>query len=109
MRSAGCGVRSAECGVRVPSAWCRGLGHGAKTQIGDQVPYLMIYVAGVALGLAVMRDPWPSRLLTALVWPLGPVAFVIVSSILIIAAAVLWPMQILGSVAIFGAIAWLLL
>ncbi len=29
-----------------------------------------------------MRDPWPARLATALVWPLGPVAFVVVITLL---------------------------
>ena len=34
-----------------------------------------IYLIGVVMGLAVMRDAWPSRLVTAALWPLGLVAF----------------------------------
>lgn len=70
--------------------------------------YLIVYLVGVVIGVGTMRDRWPSRLLTALVWPLGPVAFVLVTCILFLASAVLWPGRILGSAAVLGAIAWLL-
>jgi hypothetical protein len=70
--------------------------------------YFAIYLAGVAVGLAMMRDPLPSRLAIALVWPLGPIAFVIVVTILAFAAAVLWPVSVLGMLALLGVGIWFL-
>ena len=71
------------------------------------MPYVIGYVVGVVIALAVMRDPWPTRLRTALVWPLGPIAFLVVVTILMIASAILWPLPILGA-ALLGAAVWLL-
>ena len=69
--------------------------------------FFAIYLLGVVIGLAVMRDPIGPRLGTALVWPLGPIAFVIVLAILLAASAALWPVAVLGSAAVLGAIVWL--
>jgi len=68
--------------------------------------YLALYLAGVGVGLAVMRDRWPVRVATALVWPLGPVAFVVVITILLVAAFILWPLPMLAAGAILGALGW---
>jgi hypothetical protein len=73
-----------------------------------QVPLLYIYLAGVGLGLAVMRDPLPARLLTALVWPLGPIAFVLVIALLLVVATIVWPVIMLGLMAIAALGIWLL-
>ena len=62
----------------------------------------------VAIGLAVMRDRWLSRLAIALCWPLGPVAFVIVVTIFVFAAAALWPIPVLGAVALLSLAKWAL-
>ena len=70
--------------------------------------FLLVYLAGVGVGLAVMRDPLPMRLITALVWPLGPMAFVLVITLLLVVAAILWPPLILGAAALLGGIIWLL-
>ena len=72
------------------------------------MPYAIVYALGVALGLAVMRDPWPTRLATAVVWPLGPIAFVLVIALLLVVAAILWPVLILGAAAVVGFIVWAL-
>jgi hypothetical protein len=71
------------------------------------VPFLWLYLTGIAIGLAVMRDPWPARLLIALVWPLGPAAFVLVVSLLLVVATILWPLPLLGLAAVVGTLAWL--
>ena len=63
-----------------------------------------IYLVGVAIGLIVMRDPWPSRMVTALAWPLGVVAFMVVLAILSAAAIYLWPVPILATLAALGAL-----
>ncbi len=67
---------------------------------------LTIYVIGILIGLVVMRDPIGPRLATALVWPLGPVAFIAVLTILVIASAALWPVTVLGLAAVVGALVW---
>ncbi len=70
---------------------------------------LGIYLTGVAIGLAVMRDRWPERVITALAWPLGPAAFVVVITIMLLAAAVLWPVPVLSGAALITALGWMLL
>jgi hypothetical protein len=67
---------------------------------------LAIYVVGVAVGLAVMRDPWPVRLVTAAVWPLGLVSLVVVTATLLLAAVYLWPIPALAAIAALAAL-WL--
>jgi hypothetical protein len=71
--------------------------------------YLTTYLLGFVIAIAVMRDPWPVRIGTALAWPLGPLAFLIVISVLLVASVVLWPVLILGSAALLGVLAWLTL
>ena len=44
---------------------------------------LAIYLAGVAIGLWRTDAPLPTRLLLAVMWPIGPLAFVIVVAILL--------------------------
>ena len=66
----------------------------------------IVYLVGVIIGLGVMRDPWPVRIATALAWPLGPVAFVIVVSGLLLAAAVLWPLIMIPAAALLGVLGW---
>ena len=68
--------------------------------------YLVTYLIGVFIGLAVMRDPWPLRVGTAVVWPLGPLAFVVVIAVLALACAVLWPLPALALATLLGALAW---
>ena len=58
-----------------------------------------IYLAGVVIGLVVMRDRWAVRLLTAALWPLGIVAFAVVVAILLVAAVYLWPIPMLVTIA----------
>ena len=70
---------------------------------------LAIYLAGVLIGIAVIRDRWPARLGLALVWPLGPIAFFVVVAVLLVAAAILWPIAILGATALVGVAAWFIM
>jgi hypothetical protein len=73
------------------------------------LPILAIYLVGVLIGIAVIRDRWAARLGLALVWPLGPIAFLVVLAILLVTAAILWPAPVLAALAILGAAAWLML
>jgi hypothetical protein len=68
--------------------------------------YFLTYIIGFIIALAVMRDRWPTRVGTALVWPLGPAAFVVVLAILVVASAILWPLPVLTVAAILGAVGW---
>ena len=70
---------------------------------------LAIYLVGALIGIAVIRDRWAARLGLALVWPLGPIAFLVVLAILAVTAAILWPAPVLGALAVLGAAAWLML
>ena len=47
---------------------------------------LAIYLAGVAIGLWRTDAPLPTRLPLALLWPIGPLAFVVVLAILLAAS-----------------------
>jgi hypothetical protein len=69
---------------------------------------LVVYLVGVAIGLAVMRDRLPVRLVTALLWPLGPLAFCVVVPLMLVVAALLWPVPVLGGATILAAVAYLL-
>ena len=50
--------------------------------------FLAIYLAGVAIGLWRTDAAWPTRLLLAVLWPIGPLAFAIVLAILLAAAPI---------------------
>jgi hypothetical protein len=75
--------------------------------VGTQMTQLLmsVYLAGVLVGLAVMRDRWAVRLLTAALWPLGLAAFAIVMVILLFAAAYLWPIPVIVTLGLAAA-AW---
>jgi hypothetical protein len=49
---------------------------------------LTIYLAGVAIGLWRTDGSLPTRVLLAVLWPIGPLAFVVVMAILLAAAPV---------------------
>jgi hypothetical protein len=68
-----------------------------------------IYLAGVLIGIAMIRDRWAARLGLALVWPLGPIAFLVVLAVLLVTAAILWPLPVLGALAVLGGALWFML
>jgi len=49
---------------------------------------LAVYLVGVAVGLWRTDAPWPSRVALAVLWPIGPLAFVVTIAILLAAAPV---------------------
>jgi len=49
---------------------------------------LAIYLAGVAIGVWRTDAPLSTRLLLGVLWPIGPLAFVIVVAILLAAAPI---------------------
>lgn len=66
---------------------------------------LGVYLAGVAVGLAATDARWPSRVGLALLWPLGPLAFVVTIALLVVASFVAFPL--VGAVAVAAAVALL--
>lgn len=67
----------------------------------------MLYALGAALGLLVMRDRFIARLVTALLWPLGPLTGVLVVCGLLLVSVVLWPVPMLAAAALAGAVIYL--
>ena len=49
---------------------------------------LWIYVVGVVIGLWRTDASWPTRLMLSLLWPIGPVAFVVTVAVLLAATPV---------------------
>ena len=69
---------------------------------------ILIYAAGVAAGI-VFTDARPlTRIGLALAWPIGPLAFVLVIGLLLIAALYIFP--VFGAVVAAGIVAawWML-
>jgi hypothetical protein len=52
---------------------------------------LVVYVAGVVVGLLATQGGPGTRLILALLWPLGPLAFVITVAGLVVVAAIAFP------------------
>ena len=67
-----------------------------------------IYLTGALIALWRTDARWPTRVALALLWPLGPLAFLITVAILVAASLIAFPL-IAGGMAAIGAIAawWL--
>jgi hypothetical protein len=64
---------------------------------------LVVYMIGVAIGLARIDARWPARVALALLWPLGPLAFIVVIAILYLALPIAFP--VVGSIVVAVGIA----
>jgi len=69
---------------------------------------LLLYALGVVCGLLVMRDRFIPRLVTALLWPVGPLAGVLVVGGLLLVSVVLWPVPMLAAAALAGGLIYLI-
>jgi hypothetical protein len=67
---------------------------------------LALYLGGVAVGIFVVDDRPAMRVLLAVLWPLGPAAFVIVATGLTLVAVVLWPWLMLPVLAALGGLVY---
>jgi hypothetical protein len=67
-----------------------------------------VYLLGVAVALFTIDARGPARLGLALLWPVGPLAFVVTISILLAASLIAFPMVgvIVLAVAAIAAIVW---
>ena len=63
-----------------------------------------VYAGGVVWGLIKTDTPLLSRIGLALVWPLGPLAFVVTLGVLLVAAAIAFP--VFGATLVAGAAIW---
>lgn len=65
---------------------------------------LVIYMVGAGIALWRADAPWPTRIVLALLWPLGPIAFVVTVSILLAASLIAFPViGALVAAAVLGA------
>jgi hypothetical protein len=67
---------------------------------------LLIYVAGVLLGLIVIDARPAAKIGLAILWPLGPLAFAVTIAILFFAALIAFPVFGVTVVAVAGVL-WL--
>jgi hypothetical protein len=68
----------------------------------------LVYLAGVILGLWRTDAPAGTRIVLALFWPIGPLAFAVTISVLLAASLVAFPL-FGGALAIGGVVLWWLL
>ena len=66
----------------------------------------IVYGAGVVIGLLAIDARPAARLGLALLWPLGPAAFVVTLAVLLAASLIAFP--IVGAAVLAGALVWLL-
>jgi len=69
------------------------------------VPALLLYIGGVVVGLFSTDAPPAARVGLALAWPLAPLAFAVTIALLLVAAAIAFPLVGVAAVAT-GAAAW---
>ncbi len=74
----------------------------------NQETALAIYLAGVLAGLLGMYEPFPARVVMAMLWPVGPLAFAITVGFLIATSLVIWPWLGVGTL-LAGGLLWLVL
>jgi hypothetical protein len=65
----------------------------------------LVYVAGVLLALWRTDALWSTRIVLALLWPIGPAAFVVTVSLLLVVSLFVFP--IFGALVAAGLLGWL--
>ena len=69
------------------------------------LPALLLYIGGVVVGLFSTDARPAARVALALLWPLAPAAFVVTIALLLVTAAIAFPVVGVIAVAV-GAAAW---
>ena len=67
-----------------------------------------VYAAGALVALWRTDAGWPTRIALALLWPIGPLVFLVTVAILLGASLIAFPV-VAGIVAVLAAAAWWLL
>ena len=76
-----------------------------RCTIRDVRVALGVYLAGVAIALWRTDASWPIRAALALLWPLGPAAFIVTVLLLLAASTIAFPL--IGALVAAGALlAW---
>ena len=70
---------------------------------------VVVYVAGVVWGLLRSDAAPAARVGLALLWPVGPIAFALVTAILLAALPIAFPLVGASILAVAGAAWWLLM
>lgn len=65
---------------------------------------LLVYAAGALVALWRTDASWPTRITLALLWPVGPVAFVLTVSLLLAVSVVVFPL--VGALVAAAALGW---
>jgi hypothetical protein len=65
---------------------------------------VMLYIGGAAVALWRTDASWPTRLVLALLWPIGPLAFVLTVALLLAASVIAFPL--VGAIVGAAALAW---
>ncbi len=63
---------------------------------------LLVYVAGALVALWRTDALWPTRITLALLWPVGPVAFLLTVSLLLVVSVFVFPVVALVAAAALG-------
>lgn len=67
---------------------------------------LVLYLAGAGIALWRTDSPWPSRLGLAILWPIGPLAFLLTVALLLAASVVAFPAIGVGAATAAALIFW---
>lgn len=70
----------------------------------DGSTFFLVYGLGVAVGLALTDAPPATRLGLALLWPVGPAAFLVTLGLLAAASLIAFP--VIGALVVAAALAW---
>jgi hypothetical protein len=65
---------------------------------------LLVYVAGALVALWRTDALWPTRITLALLWPVGPVAFLLTVSLLLVVSVFVFP--VVGALVAAAALGW---
>ena len=65
---------------------------------------LVVYIAGALVALWRTDALWPTRVVLAALWPIGPAAFALTVSLLLVVSLFVFPL--FGAVVIAGLVAW---
>jgi hypothetical protein len=68
---------------------------------------LVLYVAGAVVALWRTDASWPIRIVLALLWPVGPLAFLLTVTLLLAASLIAFP--VLGAIVAASTLVWWLL
>jgi hypothetical protein len=68
-----------------------------------------VYVAGVLWALLKSDASPPERVVLSLLWPLGPLAFVVTVAVLLAASVIAFPLVMVPAVVLLAVVWWVLL